>query len=285
MTKKVSIIVPCYNQAHYLKASLGSVLSQTFLDWECIIVNDGSPDNTAEVAKKWCAKDDRFIYLEKQNGGLSSARNAGIKIAKGEFILPLDADDLIHQDYLNKTVPVLYQNKKLAIVSCYSKFFIDSIDNITYQLKPKGDNYKWLLYVNQLVATSLYRKSCWKTVGGYDENMKKGFEDWEFWLSITKLGWHYKIEEEFLFYYRKAKQSMLVDTINNHFEENKEYIVKKHKELYIDDFDNCMTVMFREQNATRVSLAKIKKSAEYRIARAITKPARLLKNYLKNNNQ
>lgn len=285
MTKKVSIIVPCYNQAHYLKASLGSVLSQTFLDWECIIVNDGSPDNTAEVAKKWCAKDDRFIYLEKQNGGLSSARNAGIKIAKGEFILPLDADDLIHQDYLNKTVPVLDQNKKLAIVSCYSKFFIDSIDNITYQLKPKGDNYKWLLYVNQLVATSLYRKSCWKTVGGYDENMKKGFEDWEFWLSITKLGWHYKIEEEFLFYYRKAKQSMLVDTINNHFEENKEYIVKKHKELYIDDFDNCMTVMFREQNATRVSLAKIKKSAEYRIARAITKPARLLKNYLKNNNQ
>lgn len=259
MTKKVSIIVPCYNQAHYLKDSLGSVLSQTFLDWECIIVNDGSPDNTAEVARKWCAKDDRFIYLEKQNGGLSSARNAGIKIAKGDFILPLDSDDLIHQNYLKKLVPILDQNKKLAIVSCYSNFFIDSIDNVTYKLRPKGDNYKWLLYVNQLVATSLYRKSCWKTVGGYDENMKKGFEDWEFWLSITKLGWHYKIEDSFLFYYRKAKQSMLVDTINNHFEENKEYIVKKHKELYINDFDNCMSVMFYNQKTSRVSLAKIKK--------------------------
>ena len=178
MTKKVSIIVPCYNQAHYLKDALGSVLCQTFTNWECIIVNDGSPDNTKTIASQWCAKDDRFVYLEKQNGGLSSARNAGIQIAKGEFILPLDADDLIHQDYLENLVPVLNQNKKLAIVSCYSNFFINNIDNVTYKLRPKGDNYKWLLYVNQLVATSLYRKSCCETVGGYDENMTKGFEDW-----------------------------------------------------------------------------------------------------------
>ncbi|WP_159017968.1 glycosyltransferase family 2 protein [Algibacter sp. L3A6] len=281
MTKKVSIIVPCYNHAHYLKDALGSVLCQTFTNWECIIVNDGSPDNTKIIASQWCAKDDRFVYLEKQNGGLSSARNAGIQIAKGEFILPLDADDLIHQDYLENLVPVLNQNKKLAIVSCYSNFFINNIDNVTYKLRPKGDNYKWLLYVNQLVATSLYRKSCWETVGGYDENMKKGFEDWEFWLAITKLGWNYKIKEEFLFYYRKAKQSMLVDTINNHFEANKAYIVKKHKELYIDDFDNCMTVMFHEQNATRISLAKIKKSTAYKIARTITKPIRVIKKLLK----
>lgn len=75
----ISIIVPCYKQAHYLGEALQSVLEQTYENWECIIINDGSPDNTEIVAKKWIEKDVRFRYLYKENGGLSSARNAGIK--------------------------------------------------------------------------------------------------------------------------------------------------------------------------------------------------------------
>ena len=74
---KVSIIVPCYNQAQYLDDCLQSVLDQTYQDWECIIVNDGSPDNTAIIASVWTARDPRFKYIYKENGGLSSARNAG----------------------------------------------------------------------------------------------------------------------------------------------------------------------------------------------------------------
>ena len=100
MNVLVSIIVPCYNQAHFLNESLDSVINQSYPNWECIIVNDGSPDNTEEIAKKWCKNDKRFQYLEKENGGLSSARNAGIKISKGEFILPLDADDILHELFL-----------------------------------------------------------------------------------------------------------------------------------------------------------------------------------------
>ena len=96
----ISVVVPCYNQAQYLDECLQSVLNQTYQDWECIIVNDGSPDNTEEIAKNWVEKDTRFIYLSKENGGLSSARNAGIEIAKGEWILPLDADDKIGERYL-----------------------------------------------------------------------------------------------------------------------------------------------------------------------------------------
>ena len=91
----ISVIVPCYNQAQYLDDCLQSVLDQTHQDWECIIVNDGSPDNTEEVAKKWLAKDSRFKYLYKENGGLSSARNAGIKDSIGQFIFFLDCDDKI----------------------------------------------------------------------------------------------------------------------------------------------------------------------------------------------
>lgn len=276
----VSIIVPCYKQAHFLDESLQSVLDQTYSNWECIVVNDGSPDNTKEEASKWCQKDDRFKYLEKENGGLSSARNAGIKICKGIYILPLDADDILHEHFLSKLVPELNENKSLAIVSCYSKFFVNKISNVVKELKPKGNTYQYLLYVNQLVATSLYRKECWEAVGGYDENMKKGFEDWEFWLAIAKQGWKYKIIEEFLFYYRKAKKSMLVNTINNHFEANKEYIFKKHSDIYIKDFENCMTVLFHDLKGYRSSETKIKNSLEYKMGRLITKPFKLIKNLL-----
>ncbi len=152
-TPLISIIVPCYKQAHFLKESLQSVLEQTYGHWECIIVNDGSPDNTGKVATEWCRKDARFKYLYKENGGLSSARNVGIEASKGTFILPLDADDLLHKNYLKYLVPVLKGDQKLAIVTPYSIFFEGNVGNVVNELKPKGDSYPYLLYVNQLVAT------------------------------------------------------------------------------------------------------------------------------------
>jgi glycosyltransferase involved in cell wall biosynthesis len=267
----VSIVVPCYNQAHYLDESLLSVLNQSYSNWECFIVNDGSPDNTEEVAQKWCKKDERFKYLKKENGGLSSARNAGIKISKGEFILPLDADDIIHHDYLQKTVPVLKENGKLAIVSCYSIFFENNINNIVHELKPVGTTVHAILFENELIATSLYRKKCWDEVGGYDESMKKGFEDWEMWLSITKQGWEYNIVEENLFFYRKSKASMLIDTLENHREANMEYLMLKHKDLYIEHYDNTIKYLFYLLKAKKKTELKIKSSNEYKIAKLISK--------------
>ena len=106
----ISVIVPCYNQAQYLDECLQSVLDQTYQDWECIIVNDGSPDNTEEVAKKWLAKDSRFKYLYKDNGGLSSARNAGIKESKGEYVLLLNPDTLVQKDTFEKCVEYMDSN-------------------------------------------------------------------------------------------------------------------------------------------------------------------------------
>jgi|GEM_PF-601101 len=273
---KVSIIVPCYNQAYYLNQSLQSVLDQTIPDWECIIVNDGSPDATEVEALKWCRRDPRFRYLKKNNGGLSSARNAGIAISKGNFILPLDADDLLHYNYLEHTMSFLENDPSLAVVSSYSNFFVGNKDHIIHIFKPKGDNYRHLLYVNQLVATSLYRKECWKQVGGYDESMKKGFEDWEFWLAITKTGWRYKIVEKPLFYYRKADQSMLTRTIQNHAESIKEYIIHKHREVYIADFDNCIRVMTHDLKVHRKKAQRLAQSNQYKVGKMLFYPWRWL---------
>ena len=280
MSIQVSIVVPCYNQAHFLKDSLQSVLDQNYIEWECIIVNDGSPDNTESIAQKWCAIDSRFKYIKKENGGLSSARNAGIAISKGEYILPLDADDILHEDYLTLLVPELQQNPSLAIVSCYSNFFIENISNIIHKQKPIGTTYHALLYENNMMATSLYRKWCWEEVGGYDENMKNGFEDWEFWIAITKKGWEYKFVEAFLFYYRKSKKSMLIETLNNHVESNMEYVFKKHNEIYIAQFCTTMEYLFYLIKKHHASERKIKNSIEYKIAKIIAKPFRILQNVM-----
>ena len=276
MNTLVSIIVPCYKQAHYLNEALQSVLEQTYPYWECIIVNDGSPDNTEHVAKEWFKKDERFKYVYQTNSGSSSARNAGIKISKGEFILPLDSDDILYPDYLKKLVSVLQLHKSLGIVSCNTKFFLNKTTNIVRELKPIGTTYKDLLFENKLTASSLYRRNCWEETGGYDETMKKGFEDWEFWLNVTKRGWEFQIVDECLFYYRKAKKSMLVDTINNHSETNMEYIFRKHKELYIKHFDNTAEVLFYYIKTHRLGKMKLKNSLEYKIGKVIMKPFRIV---------
>ena len=273
----VSIIVPCYKQAHYLAETLQSVINQTYTNWECIIVNDGSPDNTEDVAKLWCNKDERISYVYKENGGLPSARNTGIKMSKGEYILALDSDDILHEDYLLKLVPVLDADETLAIVSSYREFFVDNKLNIVYKYKASGSTYRDLMFENVLMPSSLYRKACWEQVGGYDEKMIKGFEDWEFWISILKHGWKYKFVEEYLFYYRKAENSMLIDTLQNHRISNMEYVFEKHKDIYIKDFDNTKSYMFFLINLYRNTELKIKSSLEYKIARIIAKPFKVFK--------
>ncbi|WP_298352430.1 glycosyltransferase family A protein [uncultured Dokdonia sp.] len=282
---EVSIIVPCYNQAHFLNDSLQSVLNQIFDAWECIIVNDGSPDNTEEVAQKWCAKDARFKYIKKTNGGLSSARNAGIAISRGDFILPLDADDLIHSDYLQKLLPVIENNDAVEVVSCYSIFFRNTIDNVVNTRKPTGTTIDALLYENMIMATSLYRKESWNRVGGYDESMKDGFEDWDFWISILKDGAEFKIVPEFLFYYRKAAASMLTNTVANHLESVTKYIYKKHPEVYINKFDTTMDYVFYLIKKHKASEDNLKKSLEYRIGKAVTKPFRFIAKLNKSKNK
>nr|WP_314840188.1 glycosyltransferase family A protein [uncultured Flavobacterium sp.] len=276
MSLLVSIIVPCYRQAHFLGESLQSVLDQSYINWECIIVNDGSPDNTAIVAQEWCAKDTRFRYVYQDNAGLSSARNTGIKHSKGEFILPLDSDDILHDDYLSKIVPVLSMNSDLGVVSCYRYFFVNDRSNIIREYKASGSNYRDLMFENMLMPSSLYRKKCWEQVGGYDESMLKGFEDWEFWINVTKRGWKFQFVEEFLFFYRKAKKSMLVDTIKYHAELNMEYIFRKHKELYTEHFDNTAEVLFYYIKTHRNGKMEIKNSLEYKIGKLITKPFKII---------
>lgn len=113
---KISIIVPVYNVEKYLRRCLDSIVMQTFTDWECICVDDGSPDGSGKILDEYAAKDKRFVIIHKENGGVSSARNAGLDIARGEYVTFCDSDDWVEADWLEAMYKaVKYNNVDMVI--------------------------------------------------------------------------------------------------------------------------------------------------------------------------
>lgn len=229
MNPKVSIIVPCYNHAQYLGEALQSVLNQTFLNWECIIVNDGSPDQTEKVATEWTTKDDRFKYFVQEKAGVSAARNLGISHAKGEFILPLDADDKISFNYISLALNSFQEDTSLKIVYCVAEKFGDK-SGIS-QLEPFS--LFNLSRENMIFCTAMFRKDEWKRVGGYDLNMIFGLEDWEFWIAILKNGGGVKCLDIVGFYYRIKSESRQTQISLENYKYLFEYISVKHAGFFV----------------------------------------------------
>lgn len=227
---KVSVIVPCYNHAQFVIDALESVFSQNFKDFECIIIDDGSTDNTKEIVTKWIKGKNRFKYHYQENSGLSSARNKGISLSSGVYILPLDSDDKISKNYLEKCYYALNINEEVKIAYGEAYFFGNS--NKKWNLDPfKFEN---LLYKNMIYCTGLFRKKDWERVGGYDKNLKEGLEDWEFWIHILKGGGKVVRLNDCYFYYRLKENSMIKDVvINNAYGyQSRLYIFNKHIEMY-----------------------------------------------------
>lgn len=226
MDPKISIIIPCYNQAEFLDDCLQSVLDQTYPDWECIIVNDGSPDNTEELAKKWVEKDNRFKYLYKANGGLSSARNAGIEAAKGEWILPLDCDDKIANQYLELAAEKF--DKEYSLIYCEAEFFGDK----SGKWELPDYSIKELSIGNPIFCSAFFKKQDWQKIGGYDTNMIFGIEDWEFWISLLKNNQKVYRIPKVCFFYRIKSQSMIVSLHSENKIKMLEYIEAKHLDFF-----------------------------------------------------
>lgn len=252
----ISVIVPCYNQAQYLDECLQSVLDQTYQDWECIIVNDGSPDNTEEITKQWTEKDARFKYLYKENGGLSSARNAGIEIAKGEWILPLDADDKIGKQYLELAEKEFDQG--YTVIYCEAEFFGAKVGKweLPYY------TYERILIDNIIFCAGFFQKKEWINCMGYDENLKHGREDWDFWLSILDRNKTvYKICYLGFFYRRKdISMDVVINQDPQILKSVKKFIFIKHYDKYVHQFGDFYTLInenkeLRKNNQKLLDLA------------------------------
>jgi len=261
----ISVIVPCYNQAEYMDECLQSVLSQTFNAWECIIVNDGSTDKTEKNADLWLKKDSRFKYVFQENTGLSSARNTAINTALGHWILPLDCDDKISPDYLELAEKQMVQNP--SIIYCEGEYFGARKGKI--QLKPYS--YKSLLIKNVIFCTAFFKKENWEEIGGYDEKMRRGLEDWDFWISLLKINSSQVIKiPKTCFYYRIKEKSMLGDLLldEKKVAEIQAYVFQKHTKLYTAQFPNFITLL-NENRDLKEELSLYRNSLAHRLVSKI----------------
>jgi glycosyltransferase involved in cell wall biosynthesis len=262
----VSIIVPCYNQAQYLPESINSVLSQSYSNWECIIVNDGSPDNTELIASELCKKDQRIKYLKKENGGLSDARNFGIRNSYGEYILPLDADDKIGERYLELAMKEFLEKPETKIVYCDAEYFGDKQG----QLYLPDFNLPEMLYRNLLFCSSFFKRVDYDKTNGYDTKLK-AFEDFDFWLQLLEDGGTVVKIPSIQFYYRIRKNSMLRSLSDLDNSQIKLTIFNKHKDLYLKIFPNMIEVL-QTLNKLQTEYYQIKNSKSYRIGKTILWP-------------
>jgi len=225
MNPTVSIIIPNYNHAQYVADAINSVLNQTYSNYEVIVVDDGSKDNSREVIGQFADKV-RAIY--QQNQGLSAARNTGIDAARGAYIGVLDADDMYEPEFIGTLVSSLESQPSADGIYCGYRF-VDDLNNPLPQIEarevPPENLYRALLEGNFLVPESMFvRKYCYDKVGPFDTSLR-ALEDFDMWLRITN---QFKIiySTRILTRHRMAPGSMSSDPTRQF--QNRMSVIKKH---------------------------------------------------------
>ena len=217
MKPLVSVIVPLYNAAPYVGEALKSIVASTYRPIEVIVMDDGSKDESRAVAEAFAKTHPEVIVMHQENAGVSAARNHAIREAKGEWILPVDADDKIAPDYISHAMDRIAD--EVRVISCKAEFF--GAKEGEWKLPPYSP--KLLARRNMIHIASLFRKADWQRVGGFcEEEIYR--EDWDFWLSIMALGGTYIRLDEVGLYYRvlphsrrkkaKDQKRLIVDAIN-----------------------------------------------------------------------
>jgi glycosyltransferase involved in cell wall biosynthesis len=233
---KVSVVIPCFNQAQFIGEAIASVQAQTCRDFEIIIVNDGSTDSeSAAILDSYSSPAIKVIHTP--NRGVACARNHGIGQATGLYVLPLDADDKIADSYMEKAVAVLDSNPYVGIVYCQAEFFGEK----TGLWELPEYSFPEILLWNMIFCSGFYRRSDWERAGGYNPNMKYGLADYDFWLSLVGLGREvYQIPER-LFMYRQRSGSMNKSITGDEMVYLYTQLYKNHAELYSEN----ISIVFR----------------------------------------
>lgn len=179
-TPAVSVIMPAYGHEAYLEEAVASLQRQTFDDWECVVVTDGSPDDVLTEARRLADEDQRIVVLDTDNAGVAAARNSAIGHSSGEFLLPLDGDDTLSPDYLAACVDHLRRTPETRLV--YGEARKTGLVDEEWVLP----EYSWerLLLANPIHNSAMFRRTAFDEVGGYDPSMRDGLEDWEFWIRL-----------------------------------------------------------------------------------------------------
>lgn len=244
---RVCIVIPCYNHARFLPAAVASVAAQTFRNWEMVIVDDGSADDTQAVAQGLIAQFAplRIRLIAHTNRGQGASRNAAIAQTEAAYILPLDADDRIEPDMLAYTVAVLDAEPHLGFVTANVRFF-----GAEHGSWSGGEPHRErMIFDCRAVITTLFRRAAWHAVGGFPElRQRQGYEDWDFWLRLIEHGWAGRLVPLPLVWYRRLPGSALAQASSRDLYFRAELIVA-HATLYPPAFAAWASILLREADA------------------------------------
>jgi glycosyltransferase involved in cell wall biosynthesis len=230
----VSVVIPCYNYGCYLSEAVESVLNQTYRNFEIIIVNDGSPDDTKEVAEKLIAEHPQHqirLINQKNSGQPAISRNKGITEAKGEYILPLDADDKLAPQVIELSLLAAkdYPNRPVVVYGWMKRF---GVEEAVWRTRPFSPNQ--LLRRDKLPYCSMYHRSVWEFQNGYSTNVP-GYEDWDFWVGAAKMGAKFINLPLVTMFYRETGRSSLVNSARKRHEWLVAGIISNHSDIYEDE--------------------------------------------------
>ncbi len=222
--QRVSVVIPCYNSGATIRQTVDSVLSQTWGNVEVIVIDDGSTEAaTIEVLDSLSG----VRLIRQNNAGLPAARNSGFSVATGEYVLPLDADDWLEPDAIEKLMRALIENPEASYAYSYLR-----LEGEASGILEKNYNFFEQLFLNQIPYSLLMPRFLWRDVGGYDETMRRGYEDWEFNIRLGASGHHGVVVPMPLFHYRVARTGMLLARSNKLHGELWQEIQIKHRLLY-----------------------------------------------------
>ena len=272
----VSIIIPCYNDWQHVEQAVASALNQTYAYKEVIVIDDGSNAKTKEILKRLEPKITKLITQENQ--GQSKARNVGIEASKGDYILVLDSDDFFEPSFSEKAIQVFINKKSVKLVTCQANLLFE--DGSSRIFTPKGGTIADFILNNNALGTSLFGKEDWDTCGKYDESMRQGFEDWEFFIRLLKSGGSTEVINEPLYNYRKRTDST-TSRANKTKYQLLNYIYIKHKELYLSNFDSFITHLLCNIEFEEKEKIKNTERLEFKIGIIILRPFRNIIHFFK----
>jgi glycosyltransferase involved in cell wall biosynthesis len=223
---KVSVVVPCYNAERFRPALFQSLAAQTFRDFEVIVVDDGSTDAGTLAALETLPPDAQLV--RQSNQGLAGARNNGFRLAAGEFVLPLDCDDALDPNFLERTVRVLEKVPTEIGFVFTDMRFTGALGGV---LERQFNRFNQLFH-NRLPYCLLLRKSAWQKAGGYDPMMRDGYEDWEFNIRLVLAGFSGLRITEPLFAYYVSPDGMLMSRSARRHGRLWRAIVERHRSVY-----------------------------------------------------
>ena len=207
----VSVIMPAYNVAEYVRAALESVLAQTFTDLEVVIVDDGSTDETLAIVADVAAHDRRVRLIRQDNRGISAARNQALAHASGDYFALLDSDDMWDPTYLEEQIAILQARREVSIVTGNARYLGRRLDGFAARpcpdMRPEPDLATILADEEAVFIMSIFRRAVYERIGGFDQTMRTN-EDYDYWIRAAAAGFVFARNDHPLGHYRRRDDSL-----------------------------------------------------------------------------